>query len=103
MRTEFYVFLVLMVVACSKRETVDYPSMPHNGIADYFDSSLTPFYHGVASGDPLSDAVIIWTRVTPEDSLPQIEVRWMISESSDFSTIEHEGMEKTSPAQDYTV
>ena len=27
---------------------------------------LGPFYHGVASGDPLSDAVIIWTRVTPE-------------------------------------
>ncbi|MBL6661190.1 MAG: hypothetical protein ISP70_06805, partial [Crocinitomicaceae bacterium] len=22
---------------------------------------LGPFYHGVASGDPLSDAVIIWT------------------------------------------
>ncbi|MBK9328799.1 MAG: PhoD-like phosphatase N-terminal domain-containing protein [Sphingobacteriales bacterium] len=30
------------------------------------DSSLTPFYHEVASGDPTSDAVIIWTRVTPD-------------------------------------
>jgi alkaline phosphatase D len=25
----------------------------------------TPFRHGVASGDPLSDRVILWTRVTP--------------------------------------
>lgn len=24
-----------------------------------------PFYHGVASGDPLTDAVIIWTRAVP--------------------------------------
>ena len=28
------------------------------------DSTIQPFYHGVASGDPLPDRVIIWTRVT---------------------------------------
>lgn len=28
------------------------------------------FEHGVASGDPLSDRVILWTRVTPRDRLP---------------------------------
>ena len=31
--------------------------------------SLAPFYHGVASGDPLDDRVIIWTRVTPKTKL----------------------------------
>lgn len=36
-------------------------------------TSVTPldcvdhFYHGVASGDPKSDRVIIWTRITPDD------------------------------------
>ena len=30
------------------------------------DTSLVPFYHGVASGDPTPNAVIIWTRVTPD-------------------------------------
>ena len=45
--------------------------------------SLAPFYHGVASGDPLEDKVIIWTRVTPETSLNKIEVKWKISTSSD--------------------
>jgi len=35
-----------------------------------------PFFHGVASGDPLEDRVIIWTRVTPESpERGPIEVR----------------------------
>ena len=39
-----------------------------------------PFFHGVASGDPLQDRVIIWTRVTPEsaDRAP-IEVNWKVA------------------------
>ena len=27
-----------------------------------------PFVHGVASGDPLPEAVVIWTRITPEEN-----------------------------------
>ncbi|MBK8042957.1 MAG: PhoD-like phosphatase N-terminal domain-containing protein [Haliscomenobacter sp.] len=27
--------------------------------------SLSPFYHGVASGDPTAHEVVLWTRVTP--------------------------------------
>ena len=30
------------------------------------DPILYPFYHGVASGDPLSNAVILWTRFTDD-------------------------------------
>lgn len=35
------------------------------------------FYHGVASGDPLSDAVVIWTRYTPvaANSVVTLELR----------------------------
>ena len=33
--------------------------------------AASPFRHGIASGDPLPDAVVLWTRVTPTaDSLP---------------------------------
>ncbi|MEM6523160.1 MAG: alkaline phosphatase D family protein [Bacteroidota bacterium] len=101
----YFLFLSLLafVVSCAKEETKNYPSLPVDGITEYFDSSLKPFYHGVASGDPLSDAVIIWTRVTPEDSLPKIEVKWMISESIDFQRPFQEGTASTSPDQDYTV
>ena len=31
------------------------------------DEALAPFVHGVASGDPLADRVILWTRYTPAD------------------------------------
>ena len=40
------------------------------------------FRHGVASGDPLTDRVILWTRVTPpaghSDSRP-LDVRWRVA------------------------
>ena len=32
------------------------------------------FIHGVASGDPLPDRVIIWTRVTPDAAYPDLPV-----------------------------
>ena len=35
-------------------------------VSALYDSTLKPFYHGVASGDPASDGVLLWTRVTPE-------------------------------------
>ncbi|HEX9732747.1 MAG TPA: PhoD-like phosphatase N-terminal domain-containing protein [Thermoanaerobaculia bacterium] len=34
------------------------------------------FDHGVASGDPLADAVILWTRVTPVDAGDPRPVPW---------------------------
>ena len=43
-----------------------------------FEENLKPFYHGVASGDPLTDSVIIWTRVTPESD-SEVEVKWRIA------------------------
>ena len=33
------------------------------------DEASTPFRHGVASGDPTGDAVVIWTRVTASDAV----------------------------------
>ncbi|MFM8834885.1 MAG: alkaline phosphatase D family protein, partial [Cytophagales bacterium] len=72
-------------------------------VAKHFDESLKPFYHGVASGDPLSDRVIIWTRVTPEDSLPYISVKWQIANDENFSTVLTSDSVVTNPAKDYTV
>lgn len=60
------------------------------------------FEHGVASGDPLTDAVILWTRVTPERS-GRVRVAWEVSESEDFSAIVQNGELNTSSRWDYTV
>lgn len=72
-------------------------------VAPLYDSALQPFYHGVASGDPLTDRVILWTRVTPVDSVPSVSVRWEISDDESFINVLHSDTLSTSPARDYTV
>lgn len=64
-------------------------------------SNLAPFYHGVASGDPLSDAVIIWTRVTTSDSLAQ--VHWRVAVDTGMTQVVDSGKVWTTPAIDHTV
>ena len=69
---------------------------------EYFNADLAPFYHGVASGDPLQDRVIIWTRVTPvNDTL--VPVSWVMAKDTSFSLIVAEGELTTDYTKDYTV
>ncbi len=56
------------------------------------DPSMRPFYHGVESGDPMSDRVIIWTRVTPDTGMVgDIEVYWQIATDTNFTHIVNYG------------
>ena len=63
------------------------------------------FQHGVASGDPLGDRIILWTRITPRDpsAVQPIGVRWRIGGDPGFSRVVSSGMAETSAARDYTV
>lgn len=65
---------------------------------------LYPFYHGVASGDPMSDRVIIWTRVTPDslDDAPVI-VKWKVAKDTGMTDVIHNGSLITNSDKDYTV
>lgn len=65
------------------------------------DPALAPFYHGVASGDPLTDAVVIWTRVTTQD--PSITVDWKIATDTLMQNIINSGTATTNASLDYTV
>lgn len=60
------------------------------------------FLHGVASGDPLSDRVIIWTRVTPRLPVP-VPVLWEVALDAGFRRIFRRGEVKAHAATDYTV
>lgn len=71
-------------------------------ITSLYDSSLKPFYHGVASGDPKDNAVIIWTRVTPEFE-EDVVVKWKMTKDKDLSDIVSEGEVVTNKDIDYTV
>jgi len=61
------------------------------------------FMHGVASGDPLTDAVILWTRVTPLVLGGAVEVEWFIAEDPGLVSIVDQGRTSTGPWRDYTV
>jgi len=67
-----------------------------------YDAALKPFYHGVASGDPLEDKVIIWTRVTPETD-QTIAVDWKVATDTSFTNIVKTGNTTTDINKDYTV
>lgn len=43
----------------------------------YVRTGQAPFLHGVASGDPLNDRVVLWTRVTPPHKLDRRYFRSM--------------------------
>ena len=91
---------LLLLIACTSNEK--YPPLQEE-VSHLFDPDLKPFYHGVASGDPTNNAVVIWTRVTPEDSLPHIKVQWEISTDEGFTNVIQGGKFTTDPSRDYTV
>ena len=66
------------------------------------DTRYAPFYHGVASGDPLSDRVIIWTRVTPDTSGP-ITVNWVMATDTGLTNVVQSGSATTDETVDYTL
>ncbi|MCK5909977.1 MAG: alkaline phosphatase D family protein [Caulobacter sp.] len=61
------------------------------------------FEHGVASGDPLQDRVILWTRVTAPDAKLPVGVRWDVAADPDFKTIVRQGHATTDASRDHTV
>jgi len=67
------------------------------------DETLAPFYHGVASGDPYPTSVVLWTRITPKEKMPQVKVNWEISEDPNFASIINKGELTTGQKRDYTV
>lgn len=69
----------------------------------------SPFLHGVASGDPLANAVILWTRVTPpvteekSQETESMDVEWRVALDADMVEIVTGGNETTDASKDFTV
>ncbi|MFI7137917.1 alkaline phosphatase D family protein [Streptomyces massasporeus] len=68
------------------------------------------FLHGVASGDPLPDGILLWTRVTPVPEAipgsgagPDTEVSWTVAEDKAFTTVVAKGSTTATAASDHTV
>ncbi len=72
--------------------------------------AATAFLHGVASGDPLPDGVLLWTRVTPTPEAvpgsglgPDVQVGWEMAEDRGFARVVASGTTTASAASDHTV
>lgn len=63
----------------------------------------TTFAHGVASGDPLSDAVLLWTRVSPPDGTTAVDVFLEVALSPDFAERAAVGTFSTTADVDWTL
>ncbi|MBO9557185.1 MAG: alkaline phosphatase D family protein [Caulobacter sp.] len=61
------------------------------------------FLHGAASGDPLDDRVVLWTRITAEATTAPIPVRWEVATDSRFKAIVRRGEVRATASRDYTV
>ena len=68
------------------------------------------FQHGVASGDPLPHAVVLWTRVTPTPAATpgsgkggKVTVRWEVATDERFRRVVSRGRFVTSKGRDHTV
>ncbi|MEU7097458.1 alkaline phosphatase D family protein [Streptomyces longwoodensis] len=68
------------------------------------------FLHGVASGDPLPDGILLWTRVTPTAAAtpgsgtgPDVEVEWVIARDKALTTVVAKGSVTATAASDHTV
>lgn len=73
----------------------DYPTAP---------GSRPPFCHGVASGDPLGDQVVIWTRLTlPEPPRSAVRVRWRVGRDRALRDVVARGTVAAVADRDWTV
>jgi alkaline phosphatase D len=61
------------------------------------------FQHGVASGDPLADRVVLWTRVSPVGRPSVVNVGYVVALDPALQQVVQRGSAKTNPDRDYTV
>ncbi|MFJ5214920.1 alkaline phosphatase D family protein [Streptomyces sp. NPDC088354] len=73
-------------------------------------ASAPAFLHGVASGDPLPDGILLWTRVTPVPEAvpgsglgPATEVTWTVATDKALTSVVASGTATATAACDHTV
>jgi len=78
--------------ACADRQSVDFP---------------VHFNHGVASGDPGANRIVIWTRISAKIPnalpVPSIPIKWEMATDKAFRKIRRKGKVTTDASRDYTV
>ncbi len=87
---------------------VSLPGRPTRSLAAAQASGEYPFSLGVASGDPLADSVVLWTRLAPDPlnggMAPEpVEVAWEVARDERFEAIVQDGSATASPELGHSV
>ncbi|MEV8306022.1 alkaline phosphatase D family protein [Streptomyces flavidovirens] len=99
------------VVKAAAATAVSVPAVAGTSAGDAAAAAQGPeFLHGVASGDPLPDGVLLWTRITPTPEAvpgsgkgPDVTVNWEVAEDRGFSKTVARGTTTARAATDHTV
>lgn len=62
-----------------------------------------PFYHGVASGDPSANSIVIWTKVVLPNKINEATIEWEIAKDSLFTKKIASGKKLTDETLDFTL
>ena len=71
--------------------------------ANMYPGAHAPFIYGVASGDPLPDAVVIWTKVHEDDSSATVTGQWALASDAAFANVVASGTYSADSSTDFTV
>ena len=93
----FSVSLLLFTFSKSFSQEIFYPALK-----PLLNEQLKPFYFGVASGDPKSDGLVIWTKLIPETPTNQ-EVEWEIATDTTMQQVVQSGKETAKFERAFTV
>src|SRR5699024_9011773 len=91
--------------ACSSDDDDVRPPNNLDGLDGLGYQGAAPFVHGIASGDPLQDRVILWTRITNDGSIQaaSIPVAYRVATDPALKNIVTQGRAIATAQSDFTV
>ena len=92
-----FLFLITYSGFCQNNLNIDSELIPH------LNKSLAPFYHGVASGDPTQNSVVIWSKLTLDKNILEAKVTWEIATDINFKQNHQTGTITTNTNSDFTT
>ena len=69
----------------------------------YADSANAPFLWGVASGDPLPNNVVLWTKISAPVGGQAQQLTWEISVNNSFTSLANSGLITVDSSRDWTA
>ena len=90
-------FLFANSLLCQNNLNIDTELLPH------LNKSLAPFYHGVASGDPTQNSVVIWTKLTLDKNIKEALVSWEIATDTTFKQSRQTGIVTTKDESNFST